>query len=173
MPGLGIKLSQTQSSTAISHLPTVSACAQSSNYISLNASPKTTTSLVRLPLPPSWALSDSKKGVLTVSGFGLQPLLQLSWAAFLSPPVSLLKMLILTFSAWISKKKCTKAGLRLVRNRSRDDLNQRGAFYLAVPQLMLAAQKAEKAQRGEGEEAVIFFFPFKIKTPWKEKMLSL
>jgi len=163
MPGLGIKLSQTQSSTAISHLPTASACAQSSNYISLNASPKTTTSLVRLLLPPSWALSDSKKGVLTVSGFGLQPLLQLSWVAFLSPPASLLKMLILTFSAWISKKKkkkCSKAGLRLVRKRSRDDPNQGGAFYLAVPQLMLAAQKAEKAQRGEGEETAIFFFPF-------------
>ena len=163
MPGLGIKLSQTQSSTAISHLPTVSACAQSSNYISLNASPKTTTSLVRLLLPPSWALSESKKGILTVSGFGLQPLLQLSWVAFLSPPASLLKMLILTFSAWISKKKkkkCSKAGLRLVRNRSRDDLNQGGAFYLAVPQLMLAAQKAEKAQHGEGEEAAIFFFFF-------------
>jgi len=159
MPGLGIKLSQTQSSTAISHLPTVSACAQSSNYISLNASPKTTTSLVRLLLPPSWALSDSKKGVLTVSAFGLRPLLQLSWVAFLSPPASLLKMLILTFSAWISKKKkCSKAELRLVRKRSRDDPNQGGAFYLAAPQLMLAAQKAEKAQRGEGEEAAIFFF---------------
>lgn len=88
----------------------------------------------------------------------------------LSPPASLLKMLILPFSAWISKK-CSKKDLRLGGNRNGDDLNQGGAFYLAVPQLMLTAQKAVKVQQGEGEEAALFF-PFKIKTPLKEKMLS-
>lgn len=43
------------------------------------------------------------------------------------------------------------------KHESRDDQNQGVAFYRAVPQLTLPAQKAVNAQQEEGEEAAIFF----------------
>lgn len=43
------------------------------------------------------------------------------------------------------------------------------AFYLAVPQQPLPAQKAGNAQQEEGGEAAIFFFLLKLKPPKKRK----
>lgn len=68
MLGLSIKLSPTQSSTASSHFATASACAQSTNYMGLNAFPKRTMSLSASPCPHLSSLC--RKGILTVSVFG-------------------------------------------------------------------------------------------------------
>lgn len=160
MPGLSAKSSQSQSSTAISYLPTVSACAQSPNYISLNASPKTTPSLVCLPLPPPWGLFGSKKGIWTVSGYRLQPLLQ---PLELPPtsPVSFIKNANMTIFC-LDFQKAQKTGAEAGREQELR-WSESGRGLLSACPSTDAQDTAGGGRRGYN--FFCFFFLLKLKLP--------
>lgn len=172
MLGLSIKLSQTQSSTAISHLPTVSACAQNSNYISLNPFPKLLFLSLASPYP-HLELSLALKGSVDC---------QWIWASF--PPSAflnclpslqfpLLKMLMLPFSAWIPDKHSQKEP-RMGGNMGAEVIwtKEQLFIWLSLCGCSLPSRGAHSrsSTAGGGEEEdgwifFLFFFHFKIKIP--------